>query len=190
MKPAAWLQVALLVGAVAAVAVVCSTALGSGGTEEAYISASVTPASSVRCNRIRLPAQFYNDTTSPYNPAAMRHPSTGMWYLLHTFDEVRRPSSEAAPALQLPRWALNPLLGVAAAARCTPLCGKAACRLPLLQLTARASRAGVLHAVRHGAERHEPRAAAQHARAAAQAAAPGEAGAAERQPQGARHARV
>ncbi len=185
MKPAAWLQVALLVGAVAALAVVCSTALGSGGTEEVYISASVTPASSVRCNRIRLPAQFYNDTTSPYNPAAMRHPSTGLWYLLHTFDEVRRPS-RAAPALPVPLRALNPLLCVAAAASCTPLCGKAAS----LQQTSRAARAGILHAVGHGAERHEPRAAAQHPRAAAQAAAPGEAGAAERQPQGACHVRV
>ncbi len=130
MKPAAWLQVALLVGAAAAVAVVCSTAFGSGGTEEAYISASVTPASSVRCNRIRLPAHFYNDTTSPYNPAAMRHPSTGVWYLLHTFDEVRRPSTRAAPALQLPRWALHPLLRVAAAASCTRVREQAACRLP------------------------------------------------------------
>ena len=58
------------------------------------ISATVMPASSVRCNRINLPRQFYNATTAPYNPAAARHPGTKEWVLLHTFDEVR-PSGQA-----------------------------------------------------------------------------------------------
>lgn len=63
----------------------------SGKAARRTISASVEPASSVRCNRISLPKQYYNATTAPYNPAAMQHPATNEWFLLHTFDEVRPP---------------------------------------------------------------------------------------------------
>ena len=69
----------------------CSTQsnLGSScSTDHKRVSATVTPASSVRCNRIILPARFYNATTAPYNPAAMRHPVSGDWLLMHTFDVV------------------------------------------------------------------------------------------------------
>lgn len=69
----------------------CSTQsnLGSScSTDYKRVSAVVTPASSVRCNRISLPARFYNATTAPYNPAAMRHPVSGDWFLMHTFDVV------------------------------------------------------------------------------------------------------
>jgi len=52
------------------------------------ISGFVRPASAVRCNRISLPARFYNESTGPYNPAAVRHPTSGEWYLFHTYDEV------------------------------------------------------------------------------------------------------
>ena len=52
------------------------------------ISATVKPASSVRCNRISLPARLCNATTAPYNPAAMRHPASGNWFLVHNYDEV------------------------------------------------------------------------------------------------------
>ncbi|KAK9830983.1 hypothetical protein WJX81_005385 [Elliptochloris bilobata] len=51
------------------------------------ISGLVQPASSVRCNRITLPPQYYNESTGPYNPAAVRHPTSGEWYLFHTYDE-------------------------------------------------------------------------------------------------------
>lgn len=53
------------------------------------ISASVQPASSLRCNRIVLPPKWYNATAAPYNPAAARHPRTGEWYLLHVADQAR-----------------------------------------------------------------------------------------------------
>lgn len=53
------------------------------------ISASVRPASSVRCNRIALPPMWYNASAAPYNPAAARHPTTGEWFLLHVMDQAR-----------------------------------------------------------------------------------------------------
>lgn len=52
------------------------------------ISGSVLPASAVRCNRIQLPAAYYNESQGPYNPAAIRHPLTGEWLLVYTYDEV------------------------------------------------------------------------------------------------------
>ena len=61
----------------------------SAGGSQRGVSATVTPASSVRCNRIKLPARLRNETTGPYNPAAARHPVTGEWLLLHTLDEVQ-----------------------------------------------------------------------------------------------------
>ena len=62
--------------------------------------ASMTPASSVRCNRISLPAHLSNATSAPYNPAAMRHPVSGDWYLLHSVDEVCAPVSVAGSLLR------------------------------------------------------------------------------------------
>jgi hypothetical protein len=53
------------------------------------ISASVRPASGVRCNRITLPPMWYYASAAPYNPAAARHPATGEWYLLHVIDQAR-----------------------------------------------------------------------------------------------------
>jgi hypothetical protein len=54
----------------------------------ATISGTVLPASAVRCNRLTLPAMYYNESQGPYNPATVRHPSTGEWLLLYTYDEV------------------------------------------------------------------------------------------------------
>jgi hypothetical protein len=54
----------------------------------ATISGTVLPASAVRCNRLNLPAMYYNESQGPYNPAAVRHPATGEWLLLYTYDEV------------------------------------------------------------------------------------------------------
>lgn len=56
----------------------------------ATISGTVLPASAVRCNRLALPASFYNESQGPYNPAAVRHPITGEWLLVYTYDEVSR----------------------------------------------------------------------------------------------------
>ncbi len=84
------------------------------------ISASVSPASGVRCSRISLPARYYNATTAPYNPAAMRHPGTSEWYLLHTYDQVRPLGHACAPrrAARTRAAALGrPGPGVPAAAR-------------------------------------------------------------------------
>lgn len=66
------------------------------------ISATVTPASSVRCNRINLPARLYNATTAPYNPAATRHPVSGNWFLVHNFDEVYTRAVRGFLALCVP----------------------------------------------------------------------------------------
>ena len=63
--------------------------LAGGRPAKPRISATVTPASSVRCNRISLPPQYYNATTAPYNPAAARNPATKEWLLLHTLDQAR-----------------------------------------------------------------------------------------------------
>ena len=52
------------------------------------ISGTVQPASALRCNRLSLPASFYNESQGPYNPAAVRHPVTREWLLLYTYDEV------------------------------------------------------------------------------------------------------
>ena len=52
------------------------------------ISGTVQPASALRCNRLNLPASFYNESQGPYNPAAVRHPATREWLLLYTYDEV------------------------------------------------------------------------------------------------------
>ena len=101
MEASAWRKTALLVGVVVATLwtiLACwrdvrgSTGglLGrSASGSKLGISATVTPASSVRCNRIKLPARLHNATTGPYNPAAARHPVTGEWLMLHTLDEVR-----------------------------------------------------------------------------------------------------
>lgn len=107
-----WSRTALLVGVVAATLWTVSACWrhvegsahgipgGSGSRSQLGISATVTTASSVRCNRIKLPARLHNATTGPYNPAAARHPVTGEWLLVHTLDEVR--------ALQLARhWVLG-----------------------------------------------------------------------------------
>ena len=67
---------------------------GSFSVQHSPISATVTPASSVRCNRISLPSRFYNATTAPYNPAAMRNPVTGNWVLVHNYDEVSTRTCE------------------------------------------------------------------------------------------------
>jgi hypothetical protein len=61
-----------------------------GGYREATISGSVLPASAVMCNRIALAPSYYNESQGPYNPAAIRHPVTGEWLLVYTFDEVSR----------------------------------------------------------------------------------------------------
>lgn len=52
------------------------------------ISGTVQPASALRCNRLSLPASYYNESQGPYNPAAVRHPVTREWLLLYTYDEV------------------------------------------------------------------------------------------------------
>ena len=40
------------------------------------------------CNRIDPEPKYVNETQGPYNPAAVRHPKTGEWYLFFTMDEV------------------------------------------------------------------------------------------------------
>ena len=40
------------------------------------------------CNRINPGPMYVNETQGPYNPAAVRHPRTGEWYLVFTMDEV------------------------------------------------------------------------------------------------------
>ena len=72
------------------------------GPRELTISGSVVPASAVMCNRMALPAEYYNVSQGPYNPAAIRHPVTGEWLLVYTYDEVptlprRLPASVFAP---------------------------------------------------------------------------------------------
>ncbi len=57
-------------------------------TFRATISGTVLPASAVRCNRLALPASYYNESQGPYNPAAVRHPISGEWLLVYTYDEV------------------------------------------------------------------------------------------------------
>ena len=47
----------------------------------------VVPSSRI-CNRIELPAQFSNDSQSPYNPAALRDPNTGEWIAMFRIEEV------------------------------------------------------------------------------------------------------
>ncbi len=69
--------------------VIGSPVLLSDRQRAGTISGLVQPASSVRCNRITLPPRYYNESTGPYNPAAVRHPTSGEWYLFHTYDEVR-----------------------------------------------------------------------------------------------------
>jgi hypothetical protein len=64
---------------------------GSQTSFRATISGTVLPASAVRCNRLALPASYYNESQGPYNPAAVRHPISGEWLLVYTFDEVCRP---------------------------------------------------------------------------------------------------
>ena len=80
--------------------VIGSPATPSGRHSRATISGLVQPASAVRCNRITLPPQYYNESTGPYNPAAVRHPTSGEWYLFHTYDEVgaRRAAADGRPA--------------------------------------------------------------------------------------------
>ena len=53
------------------------------------ISGTVQPASALRCNRLSLPASYYNESQGPYNPAAIKHPVSREWLLLYTYDEVR-----------------------------------------------------------------------------------------------------
>ena len=101
MEMPAWRRTALLVGVAAATLWTVFSCWrhvegsahgfvnGSTSRLQPGVSATVTPASSVRCNRIELPARHHNATTGPYNPAAARHPVTGEWLLLHTLDEVR-----------------------------------------------------------------------------------------------------
>ena len=67
------------------------------GSRESTISGSVLPASAVKCNRIALAASYYNESQGPYNPAAIRHPVTGEWLMVYTYDEVLLP-------LRLPSW--------------------------------------------------------------------------------------
>jgi hypothetical protein len=51
-------------------------------------------SSSVLCERIELPFEFFNSSTGPYNPGAVRHPGTGEWVLVFTYDEARPPRRE------------------------------------------------------------------------------------------------
>lgn len=46
------------------------------------------PHSSRICNRIKLPLRYTNESQGPYNPAAIRLPSSGRWYTILTLDEV------------------------------------------------------------------------------------------------------
>ena len=123
----AWRRIALIVGTAAAALWTISACWrhvegsahdllrGSASRSQVDVSATVTPASSVRCNRIQLPARLQNATTGPYNPAAARHPVTGEWLLLHTLDEVRarclrstkRYVLRCAPALSAQARALH-----------------------------------------------------------------------------------
>lgn len=84
--------------------VIGSPATPSGRQSRATISGLVQPASAVRCNRITLPPQYYNESTGPYNPAAVRHPTSGEWYLFHTYDEVgaRRAAADGPPCTCTP----------------------------------------------------------------------------------------
>lgn len=40
------------------------------------------------CNRIDPGPKYVNETQGPYNPAAVKNPKTGEWYLFFTMDEV------------------------------------------------------------------------------------------------------
>eukprot|EP00884_Botryococcus_braunii_P008167 jgi/Botrbrau1/17351/Bobra.0015s0095.1 len=78
--------------------VVISVPLASSVTKDNSIgySGTVKPASAVLCNRIQLPDQYYNESQGPYNPAAIRHPKTGEWTLVFTYDECWYGISEYA----------------------------------------------------------------------------------------------
>ena len=53
------------------------------------LAGAVRPPSAVRCQRLALPARFHNESQGPYNPAAVRHPATGEWLAVLTYDEAR-----------------------------------------------------------------------------------------------------
>ena len=56
----------------------------------ALVSPFGSPVQSSRmCNRIKVAPHFRNETQGPYNPAAIYHPSTGVWHAVMTLDEVR-----------------------------------------------------------------------------------------------------
>ena len=44
--------------------------------------------SSRTCNRMKLPLHYMNGTQGPYNPAAIRLPSTGDWLAFFRIEEV------------------------------------------------------------------------------------------------------
>lgn len=56
--------------------------------------------SSRTCNRMKVPPQYINETQGPYNPAAVRDPSTGKWHAIMTLDEVRTRPCSASILLQ------------------------------------------------------------------------------------------
>ncbi len=49
----------------------------------------VLPPTPARCNRLRLPADLANASAVPSYPAAVKHPVTGEWLLVFTYQEVK-----------------------------------------------------------------------------------------------------
>ena len=117
------------------------------------ISATVMPASSVRCNRINLPPQYYNATTAPYNPAAARHPGTKEWVLLHTFDEARPPGQAR---ILKPSWALKLRACCTVCLRFLLLCHCAAPQQPSVLPAGCMEGRKSFCALRHGGGAHVP----------------------------------
>ncbi|KAK9818993.1 hypothetical protein WJX81_003370 [Elliptochloris bilobata] len=64
-----------------------SKAYSHPSENEVGISRTVSVPSAVRCDRIELPWEYHNASSAPYNPGAIRHPRTGEWLLVFTYDE-------------------------------------------------------------------------------------------------------
>ena len=83
-----------------------SKAYNHPSEREVGISRTVSVPSAVRCTRINLPRRYYNSTSAPYNPGAVRHPRSGEWLLVFTYDEVHSPGRKHfalwAPSKRLP----------------------------------------------------------------------------------------
>lgn len=79
-----------------------SKAYNHPSEREVGISRTVSVPSAVRCARVDLPRRYYNSTSAPYNPGAVRHPRSGEWLLVFTYDEVSLHGHKHLPCGPLP----------------------------------------------------------------------------------------